>query len=184
MPAFTKGEERNKLIILVLNQALDIELTSEQIHRAVFEGNYMSYFDYQNAMYELEEDGWIAAIPRQIGQVYRITPAGKEALASLIDTVPAGVRNDISAYAEKNRDDLLEETRFPNSMEELSDGTYMVRIAVTDGSKTEMKVEMHVQTREIAQNMRSNWRKNAYGIFSNLFGALSAKEEGSSSAES
>ncbi len=183
MPVFAKGEERNKLIILALNQALNIELTSEQIYRAVFEGNYMSYFDYQNVMYELEEDGWIAAIPRQIGQVYRITPAGKEALASLIDTVPAGIRNDISEYAEKNRDDLLEETRFPNSMEELSDGTYMVRLAVTDGNKTEIKVEIHVQTREIAQNMRSNWRKNAYGIFSHLFGTLSAREDHSSSAE-
>ena len=62
MPVFAKGEERNKLIILALNQALNIELTSEQIYRAVFEGNYMSYFDYQNVMYELEEDGWIAAI--------------------------------------------------------------------------------------------------------------------------
>ena len=181
MPAFTKGEERDKLIVLALNQALNIELTSEQIYRAVFEGNYMSYFDYQNVMYELEEDGWIAAIPRQIGQVYRITHAGEEALASLIDTIPVGIRNDISEYAERNREELLEETRFPNSMEELSDGTYMVCLAVTDGNRTEMKVEMHVQTREIAQVIRNNWRKNAYGIFSDVFGVLSAKEEDTAS---
>ncbi|MBR5804819.1 MAG: DUF4364 family protein [Clostridia bacterium] len=184
MPAFIKGEERNKLIILVLNQAFDIELTSEQIYRAVFEGSYMSYFDFQNAMYELEEDGWITAIPRPVGQVYRITPAGEAALASLIDTVPAAIRNEISEYAKRNRDDLQEETRFPNSMEELSDGTYMVRLAAVDGNRTEMKVEMHVQTREIAQNMRNNWRKNAYGVFTHLFGVLSAKEEHTSSADS
>lgn len=177
MPAFTKGEERNKLIILVLSHALDTELTSEQIYRAVFEGNYMSYFDYQNAMYELEENGWIAAIPRPIGQVYRITPAGEEALASLIDTVPAAIRKEISEYAQKNRDELQEETRFPNSMEELSDGTYMVRLAVIDGNRTEMRVEMRVQTREIAQNMRNNWRKAAYGVYSDAFRALSSKEE-------
>ena len=183
MPAFTKGEERNKLIVLALNRELNIELTQEQLYRAVFEGNYMSYFDFQNVMYELEEDGWIAAIPRQIGQVYRITPAGEEALDSLIDTVPAGIRNDLSAYAEKNREELLEENRFPNSMEELSDGTYMVRLAATDGNRTEMEVEMHVQTREIAQNMRNNWRENAYGIFSHVFGVLSVKEDGPSSPE-
>ena len=75
--------------------------------------------------------------------------------------LPAAIRNEISEYAKRNRDDLQEETRFPNSMEELSDGTYMVRLAAVDGNRTEMKVEMHVQTREIAQNMRNNWRKNA-----------------------
>ena len=143
----------------------------------------MSYFDYQNAMYELEEDGWIAAIPRPVGQVYRITPAGEAALSSLADTVPAALRNEISAYAEKNREELLEETRFPNSMEALSDGTYMVRLAAVDGNSTEMKVEMRVPTREIAQNMRNNWRKNAYTVFSSVFGTLSSKEEHSSSAD-
>ena len=68
MPIFAHGVPKDKLTILFFTRAADLDITREQLYRAMVENDCMSYFDFQTAMAEMEEDGFHAAIPRTFGQ--------------------------------------------------------------------------------------------------------------------
>ena len=80
MPSFAQGKLKNKLLILYFIDYLAIDVTREQIHRAVVENDCMDYFEFCSAMFELEEDGAIAAVPRPFGQAYCLSQKGKTML--------------------------------------------------------------------------------------------------------
>ena len=157
--------------------AYGIGLTKEQAYRPLFENDIMSFFDFGNAVYELEEDGWIAAIPRSYGQEYRITEPGEQALASLEETLPASLRARIAETAESGREKVIEETGYPTSQRELGDGSYLVRLSVREKDAEEMTVEIRVPNREAARKMRGNWKRESSGIYSSIMTALLSGSE-------
>lgn len=58
------------------------------------------YFELQSAIYELEEEGFLAAVPRPYGQAYCLTPKGKETLGMFVERLPQSVRDDLTDYAD------------------------------------------------------------------------------------
>lgn len=83
----------------------------EQIHRAMVENDCMSYFDFQTAMYEMEQDGMIAAIPRAFGQAYRITAPGESVLSMFEESLPFSLRQRLTDYADSARESMRLETQ-------------------------------------------------------------------------
>ena len=112
MPIFAQGVPKNKLTILYFVRSANIDLMREQIHRAMVENDCMSYFDFQTAMYEMEQDGMIAAIPRAFGQAYRITASGESVLSMFEESLPFSLRQRLADYADSARESMRLERSF------------------------------------------------------------------------
>ena len=67
MPIFAQGVPRNKLTLLYYIQSSKLDITKEQLYRAMVENELMSYFDFESCMHELEEDAFVLAVPRAFG---------------------------------------------------------------------------------------------------------------------
>ena len=67
------------MLLFFLKQA-QWDLTREQLYRVMVEKDWMNYFDFQTALLELEEDGYVAAVQRPFGQAFSISPEGEQAL--------------------------------------------------------------------------------------------------------
>jgi hypothetical protein len=63
MPIFAQGVTKNKLTILYYIRASKLDITRDQLYRAMVENEVMNYFDFESCMHELEEDAFIAAVP-------------------------------------------------------------------------------------------------------------------------
>ena len=105
MPIFAQGVTKNKLVILYYIRASKVDITREQLYRVMVENDIMSFFDYQSCMHELEEDAFIAAVPRVFGQAYRASVHGVDVLEQFVESLPVSplnwtvaTRADIPSY--------------------------------------------------------------------------------------
>lgn len=172
MPIFAHGETKDKLTILFFVRSANIDLMREQIHRAIVENDCMSYFEFQSAMYELEEDGFIAAIPRAFGQAYRISASGESTLSMFEESLPYSLRQRITMYADAVRESMRTETQLLTSMEELPGGAYMVHLKAVEQNSVVLDISMKLASRSMALRVRNNWEAASQDIYSNLLNNL------------
>ena len=166
MPIFSHGETKEKLTILYYVRASGLDITKEQLYRAMIENDCMQYFDFETVMHELEEDGFIAAIPRTFGQGYRVTGRGIECLDLFEKSLPQSYRQALSGYAEKNREAMRQESQLVSAMEEQPDGGYTVTLKAQENRAVVLEIRMRVASREMAQKIRGNWAVASDTIYS------------------
>ncbi len=172
MPIFAQGVTKDKLSILYFIQVSKLDITREQLYRAMVETECMDYFDFQPAMHDLEEDGFIVAIPRTFGQGYRIAGRGEESLSLFSESLPYSLRKKLSEYAEANRAQMLEETQLVSSMQEQESGAYLVELKAQERDRVLLTISMQVASRSMAQRIRKNWAAASEDIYANLLSRL------------
>ena len=172
MPIFAQGVTKNKLIILYYIRAAKMDITREQLYRVMVENDVMSYFDYQSCMHELEEDAFIAAVPRAFGQAYRVSVHGADVLDQFVESLPVSLRERLELYAREHREEMLLQTQIVSDMEELPSGGYVVRLRALEQNAAVMELSIRVATRDMAQRMRSNWEKDSESLYAYLLTTL------------
>lgn len=177
MPIFAQGVTKNKLSILYYIRASKMEITREQLYRVMVENDVMSYFDYQSCMHELEEDAFIAAVPRAYGQAYRVSVRGADVLDQFVESLPVSLREKLEHYAREHREEMLLETQMISDMEELPSGGYLVRMRALEQNAVIMELTLRVATRDMAQRLRSNWEKESEPLYTYLLTSLLKSEE-------
>ena len=176
MPIFAQGVTKNKLIILYYIRASKMDITREQLYRVMVENDVMSYFDYQSCMHELEEDAFIAAVPRAFGQAYRVSVHGTDVLDQFVESLPMSLRERLELYAREHREEMLLQTQIVSDMEELPSGGYIVRLRALEQNAAVMELSIRVATRDMAQRMRSNWEKGSEPLYAYLLTTLLKSE--------
>lgn len=177
MPIFAQGVTKDKLSIMYFARVCDLDITHEQLYRAMVENDCMSYFDFQTAMHELEEDGFIAAIPRAFGQGYRVSVRGTDALAMFEESLQASLRERLERYAEAQREAMRRETQLTTAMQEQEGGGYRVHLQAQERSAVVLEIDMLVASRDMARRMRANWESASGDIYKYLLEQLLRDEE-------
>ncbi len=172
MPIFAQGLTKSKLTILYYIRASKPDLTREQLYRAMVENDAMSYFDFVSCLHELEEDAFVAAVPRAFGQGYRLSVRGMDVLEQFVESLPVSMRDRLDRYARECAEALWLETQIVSDMEELASGGYLVRLRAIEGSAAVMELSLRVATREMAQRMRGNWEKESDALYALLLEKL------------
>ena len=177
MPIFAQGVTKNKLTILYYLSASKVGITREQLYRVMVDNNVMSFFDYQSCMHELEEDAFIAAIPKAFGQAYRLSVRGTDVLEQFVESLPVSLRERLERYAREHREEMLLETQIVSEMEELPSGGYLVHLRALEENAAVMEINLRVATRDMAQRMRMNWEKVSEPLYAQLLTTLLKSEE-------
>ncbi len=172
MPIFAQGVTKNKLTILYYLRISKVDITRDQLHRAMTEHAQMSYFDFQSCMHDLEEDAFIAAVPKAFGQVYRLSVRGADALDQFVESLPVSLRERLERYERENREETLLQTQIVSEMDELPGGGYAVRLRALENNAAVMELTLRVATRDMAQRLRTNWEKQSEPLYSYLLTAL------------
>jgi len=176
MPIFAQGVTKNKLTILYYIHASKVDITREQLYRVMVDNDVMSYFDYQSCMHELEEDAFVAAVPRAFGQAYRVSVRGVDVLDQFVESLPFSLRERLDLYAREHREEMLLQTQIVSDMEELPSGGYLVRLRALEQNATVMELSLRVATRDMAQRMRVNWERDSEALYANLLTTLLKSE--------
>jgi len=176
MPIFAQGVTKNKLTILYYLRASKVEITREQLYRVMVENNTMSFFDYQACMHELEEDAFIAALPKAFGQAYRLSVRGADVLDQFVESLPVSLRERLERYASEHREEMLLQTQIVSDMEELPSGGYLVHLRALENNAAVMELTLRVATRDMAQRMRTNWEKESETLYGQLLTTLLKSE--------
>lgn len=172
MSFFSDEITRERLSLLYLLDALDLELTKEQISAITAENDIMPYFELQTLILELEGNGFIAGLPRAFGQVYCITERAKEVLKLFSNRLPASLRSEYDRYCESNRDRIKLMTQYMSSIEKTVSGGFMVKLRAIESERIIFEISMLLPTNESANLVCKNWPKSAPDVYQDVFSKL------------
>lgn len=176
MPIFAQGVTKNKLTILYYIRASKLDITRDQLYRAMVENEVMNYFDFESCMHELEEDAFIAAVPHAFGQGYRVSVRGTDVLEQFVESLPVSLRERLEKYAREHMEKMRQQTQIVSDMEELSGGGYLVRLRALENNAAILELSLRVATRDMAQRIRTNWETESEELYALLLGKLLKSE--------
>jgi hypothetical protein len=165
MPIFAQGVTKNKLTLLYYIRVSELDITREQLYRAMLENDVMNYFDFESCMHELEEDAFVLAVPRTFGQGYRVSVRGTDILDQFVESLPVSVREKLERYAKSKKKEMLLQTQIVSEMEQLPGGGYVVKLRALENDAAVMELSLRVATRDMAQRMRGNWEKQSESLY-------------------
>ncbi len=157
MPIFVHGDSKDKLTILYYLRVCGLDILREQLYRAMVENDCMSFFAFEGGANELEEDGYIAAVPKNFGQVYRVTVRGEQILDLFSESLPFSLRERLKAYADANREPMRREMQLVSSAEPLDSGGYRVRLKAREASGDVLEIVLSLASRDMMRRVRANW---------------------------
>ena len=167
----------NKLIILYLLRKMDVSLSNTEICQFALERNIMDYFAVQQYLSELTDSEFLEAFTENGTTRYTITKEGSNALTFFQNRITDWLKNAANEYIKNNLTRIRSEYETSANYFPEINGEFLVKCDVCgiDGSQI-MEVDVTVATKNQAQRICSNWKKNVNSIVAEIFNVL-VKEE-------
>ena len=180
----TKKLAEHKLIILHLLQKMGIALSNSEICQFLLEKNYMDYFSVQQYLAELVSAGWLEKTREQNNTRYTPTDDGEEVINYFINRISDEVKNEINVYVHENSRRIRAEYAVTaNYFPELN-GDFLVKCGLCDDSgATLMEISVSVVSKNQAQNICRNWKKNVNQYYRAFLSSLATEENNESETE-
>ncbi|HPF53722.1 MAG TPA: DUF4364 family protein [Eubacteriales bacterium] len=171
---FIHGDAKSKLLIMYFIRSAGGDIRPDVLCNAMIKCGSIDYFSFQLVSGQLEQDGYVAIVPRSFGQSYNLTSIGDEALKLFINQVPFSERDRIDKFVQDNKLDMLRETQYSSDMEQMRDGGWLVTLRVSELNAVMIEIKLQVATQELALTMRSNWQAQSADIYLDVWERLSA----------
>jgi len=174
---FEDGFTKDKIVVMYALQKLVAEPTREQMTTFFAQYELLPFFELQSAVYELEEGGFLAAVPRPYGQAYCLTPRGRDTLSMFIERVPQSKRAQIDAFADEYREKLRRQTQYASFAERTGSGAYRVTLKAMERDGEILRIDILMPDEGSARFAEKAWPERAPAIYRTILAGL--KKEGS-----
>ncbi len=163
----------NKLIILYLLNKMSMPLSNSEICQFLLEKDYMDYFSIRQYLTELVEAEYIDVTKEK----YSLTDDGLDVLTYFIGRISDKHKNEINIFVNENRGRIRAEYDVTANYFPEINNDFLVKCGIceSDGISL-MEISALVPTREQAQNICYNWKKNVNGIYSAIMSALTSEQ--------
>jgi DNA-binding PadR family transcriptional regulator len=161
-----------KLIILYILDRVDFPMTNAQLSNFITDRQYTNYFNVQQVLADLTDDGYITLDQTRNAAFYRITPDGHEALSFFYKNISRNIRDDIDMYLSEQQYSLREESSNVADYHEARKGEYVVELKVVERETSVIEIRLTVPSKENAETICRNWRKKNADIYAYVLNSL------------
>lgn len=161
-----------KLTILNMLDKVDFPLSNTQLTNFFLEQEYTDYFRVQQVISDLSDAELVRAEPTHNNTNYYITAAGKETLNLLRDKVPAAIESDIINYFLQNKLSLRDDNSIIADYYRTPNRDFAVRCQYRQKDTNLIDLTLSVQTREQAEAICNNWKKQNEDVYTCLMDIL------------
>lgn len=145
-----------KLIILFVFDRMAIPLSEATVLDVCTSDNdWLSYMDCKQYLNELVETNLLYRVPKS--DCINITQDGIGCLALFFTRIPSSIRDDINAYARKNRMRFKKRQSYFCDYSKNADGTYTVIMKINSDIATLMELKLVVANRQLAKYLYKSW---------------------------
>lgn len=171
---------QNKLIILHLVQKMGISLSNSEICQFLLNKEYMDYFSAQQYLVELVDANWLEKAKEHNNTRYVITDEGEDVINYFKKHINDNVKDDIALYVKENSKRIRDEYAVTANYFPEHSGDFLVKCGLCDDSgMTLMQINVSVVSKQQAQQICKNWRKNVNHLYGTFLNALATSPEGS-----
>lgn len=161
-----------KLTILNMLDKVDFPLSNTQLTNFFLEQEYTDYFRVQQVISDLSDAELVRAEPTHNNTNYYITAAGKETLNLLRDKIPAAIELDIINYFSQNKLKLRNDNSIIADYYRTPNRDFAVRCQYRQKDINLIDLTLSVQTREQAEAICNNWKKQNEDVYTYLMDIL------------
>lgn len=154
-----------KLIILYILDCVDYPLTNNRLTEFILERQYTNYFNVQQVLAQLDEDGYVSSTVTRNTTKYQITQAGGQALSLFIDDLNPSIRKDIDNFLKEHSYALREEVAYPADYEKTKSGDYITRLQILERNQPIFEVHLTVPGEEDAIRICNEWDKTNADLY-------------------
>lgn len=161
-----------KLTILYMLDKAGFPLSNTQISNFFLEQEYTDYFRVQEVIGNLVDADLILSESTHSNTQYTLTTAGKETLNFFSDKITEGITQDVIRFFEENKMELREETSVVADYYKTTAQNYAVRCQVRSDTHTIIDLTLTVKTKEQAEAICNNWKKENQDVYAYLMDQL------------
>lgn len=161
-----------KLIILFMLDRVDFPLTTSQLSQFILDKGYTNYFNFQQALNELEEAGFIHSEFIRNTTQFHLTQEGKEALELFDYKISAAIKDDIYAYFAAEKINLRNEVEIYATYYPAKRNEYTVQCTILERKETLLDIKLNVPSLEQATFICDTWQEKSSSIYDYLIRQL------------
>lgn len=161
-----------KLTILYMLDKAGFPLSNTQLSNFFLEHEYTDYFRVQEVIGNLVDADLILAESTHSNTQYTLTAAGKETLEFFKDKITDAITQDVIKFFEENKMELRQETSVIADYYKTTYQDYAVRCQVRSDNKSLIDLTLSVKTREQAEAICNNWKKQHEDVYMYLIDEL------------
>ena len=161
----------NRLIILYLMYQMDMPLSWEHLYNFAV-NDYMDYFEFQTYITEMEQNGIIETNKDDNVTYYSLTDDGEKTVNTFSKLIPESKRKSIISYVRKNKGVIKKEYAVSANYFQYDENEYIVKCSFIEDDVTLMELNLTVVTKDMAKQVKKNWKQNVSTIYYNLLQSL------------
>lgn len=163
---------KRRLLLLYITQKFNLPLTEDQFIKIILDNDWMTFFDFKEALDNLMETGQVKLEQKTSIQVYTLTEEGLNTLSHFENTLPLSVRKGVDEYIRLHNEQIKKETLLESSYTYLPDGRMEVTCHVREKTGELMTLTLYVEREDYAKAICQNWNKTSPTIYSLLLQKL------------
>lgn len=165
-----------KKIILYFIHHLDLTPTNAQITDFLLTKKYVGYFNAQQALSELTQDGYLRKSSTHNKSFYEITQEG----ISILNYSPAdpskAIKEETLSYIKEQYGNLRIDISMPADYSRQPDGSYMAVLSLTHDENTVFSVSMGCPDEKTAEKLCLDWNRKCPDTYALLLEKLFTDE--------
>ena len=161
-----------KLTILNMLDKVDFPLSNTHLTNFFLEQEYTDYFRVQQVISDLADAELIRTESTHNNTHYYITAAGKETLNLLKDKIPDAIEMDVINYLSLNKLELRNDNAIIADYYRTPNRDFAVRCQYRQKDTNLIDLTLSVQTKEQAEAICNNWKKQNEDVYMFLMDIL------------
>ncbi len=148
-----------KLTILYLLNRVDHPISNNSLTNFLLENDFTDYFNLQQIMGELIDDGYVVKEDFRGKTLYRISPSGTASIKLLERELAPSMRAEIDKYIVDNGIALRDDISVMSKYYEADFNEYIVNLYIEEDGKKLLEMNVSVPTKADAEKICSRWYK-------------------------
>ncbi len=149
--------------------------TDLQLLRFLTEYDLMNYFDMMFALTDLCAQGQAVRTKEQVGYIYNLTEAGKEAMALFGDRVPRSVQAIVTDNAPRWARRFTQEGQCAASIDKNARGEWDLTLSLRDNQNNMMRLILSLPSQKLAGEISQKWPDKAAEIYRQIIRILAGE---------
>lgn len=168
----TQDSTLNKLIMLFVFDKMETAMTeSTLLDLCTYKNNWIDFTNCKQTLYDMLGNGFIyrcTPTDNDAEDLYDLTTEGRVCLNHFYARIPSSVRQVISDSIKQTRIDFRRRQDYVATYKKRDDGSYDVVLRIDEATKTILKIEINVISRNIAKQLERTWQSKAPVAYSKL----------------
>ena len=168
----SKTLAENKVLILYILNNVNKPITSDALYSIITSAIDLNYFYFKQFLLDLIEVKYIVKYEKETQDVYEITETGKNTLDLTLDILPGIIKLKVDTNFKTNVESFENKESIIAEYTPKSENEYEIECKIVENGEIVFEIKTYAYSREQAQSIVDNWKKNASTLYPKLLEML------------